>query len=225
MAKTTEGKCQNCNGIFSKIKMTSHVEVCGKEKDNQDQNKLTKTKNKKDVFHILVQGKYAPDYWINIEIPVGATLDLLDRFLRDIWLECCGHMSAFTIDGKRYSIAPMDEYDEQGMDVRLFEVIEPGMKFEHEYDFGSTTHLVLKVISQYPSDIKSKSVKLLARNEPPAYQCYSCGKPATKICPECIYSDKGLLCNDCASRHKCGEEMLLPVVNSPRTGVCGYTGD
>ena len=24
--------------------------------------------------------------------------------------------------------------------------------------------------------------------------------------------------------HDCGEEAILPVVNSPRMGVCGYTG-
>jgi hypothetical protein len=28
----------------------------------------------------------------------------------------------------------------------------------------------------------------------------------------------------CAGGHECGEEMLLPVVNSPRVAMCGYTG-
>ena len=32
------------------------------------------------------------------------------------------------------------------------------------------------------------------------------------------------LCEDCAKTHECGEEMLLPVCNSPRLGVCGYCG-
>jgi len=35
----------------------------------------------------------------------------------------------------------------------------------------------------------------------------------------------GWLCDECAPKHKCGEDMLLPVVNSPRVGKCGYTGD
>jgi hypothetical protein len=28
----------------------------------------------------------------------------------------------------------------------------------------------------------------------------------------------------CVKDHECGEEMLLPMANSPRAGVCGYTG-
>ena len=44
------------------------------------------------------------------------------------------------------------------------------------------------------------------------------------ICAQCIYEDKGCLCDACARSHECGEEMLLPLVNSPRAGVCGYTG-
>jgi hypothetical protein len=32
------------------------------------------------------------------------------------------------------------------------------------------------------------------------------------------------LCNACVAQHGCGEEMLRPVVNSPRMGVCGYDG-
>jgi hypothetical protein len=32
------------------------------------------------------------------------------------------------------------------------------------------------------------------------------------------------LCQACAEDHECGEDMQLPVVNSPRVGVCGYAG-
>ena len=35
---------------------------------------------------------------------------------------------------------------------------------------------------------------------------------------------EGWVCDECAPKHKCGEDMLLPVVNSPRVGMCGYTG-
>ena len=38
------------------------------------------------------------------------------------------------------------------------------------------------------------------------------------------YEDKGYLCDECAKGHECGEEMLLPIVNLPQTGVCGYAG-
>jgi hypothetical protein len=47
--------------------------------------------------------------------------------------------------------------------------------------------------------------------------------------PKIVSSGKCRLCgqlisNPCAAKHECGEEMLLPVLNSPRAGVCGYCG-
>ena len=33
------------------------------------------------------------------------------------------------------------------------------------------------------------------------------------------------LCDEHAETHDCGGEYFLPVVKSPRVGVCGYTGD
>ena len=35
------------------------------------------------------------DYWLIIECKENTLLQELDQFLRDIWLECCGHMSIF----------------------------------------------------------------------------------------------------------------------------------
>ena len=49
-----------------------------------------------------------------------------------------------------------------------------------------------------------------------------CGKPATSVCTVCVYEEGGWLCAECAKAHECGEEMLFPVVNSPRVGMCAY---
>lgn len=172
----------------------------------------------------MVEARYSSAYWLHLEVPADARLEVLDSFLRQIWLECCGHMSAFTIEGKTYSVAPMADFDDENMKIRLDEVLIPGMKFFHEYDFGTTTHLTLKLISQEQKQIKGKSVRVLARNEPPAIPCVSCGKMATQLCSECHWSGEGWLCDECAAEHKCDEDMFLPVVNSPRVGMCGYTG-
>jgi hypothetical protein len=160
---------------------------------------------------------------MHLGVPASATLEALDQFLRDTWLECCGHMSEFEIQGTRYMVEPMD-VDDESMDVKLGDVLSPKMTFLHAYDFGTTTHLKLKVVSQYESDLPGKKIHVLARNEPPVIPCGVCGEPATQVCMECSYSKEGWLCKKCAARHECGEEMSLPVVNSPRTGVCGYTG-
>jgi hypothetical protein len=111
------------------------------------------------------------------------------------------------------------------MNVEIAAVLRPGLRFTHEYDFGTTTELALRVLSEREGKPINRPVQILARNEPPPINCDKCGKPATQICTQCIYDDKGWLCDDCASHHKRHEEMLLPVVNSPRVGTCGYTGN
>jgi hypothetical protein len=113
------------------------------------------------------------------------------------------------------------------MDVPLADVLNVGTKFTHEYDFGSTTELRLRVVGEregVPLDDEDP-VTLLARNDPPDIRCVVCGEPATQVCTSCNWQDQGWLCDKCAPKHECGEEMLLPVVNSPRVGVCGYTGE
>jgi hypothetical protein len=114
--------------------------------------------------------------------------------------------------------------DEKSMRVRLDKALNPGQTCSYEYDYGTTTELRLKVISEREVEAKGKAIQVLARNSPPVILCERCGKPATNVCSQCIFDDKGWLCDDCAEEHECGEEMLLPVVNSPRVGMCAYTG-
>jgi hypothetical protein len=224
MAKQmSNGKCNFCGSTFSKTAMTKHLKECKQKNSVSKASSTGKGAGKAKSFHLVAEGRYAPEYWLHLEVPANAKLTTLDNFLRNIWLECCGHMSAFTIEGQVYSVEPMDELDDKSMNVRLDKVLEQGMKFFHEYDFGSTTHLILKVVSEEESE--GKDIQVLARNEPPPIPCDSCGKIATKVCTECLYSDEGWLCDECAAEHECGEDMLLPVVNSPRVGTCGYTGD
>ena len=63
-------------------------------------------------------------------------------------------------------------------------------------------------------------MKILARNNPYTFKCEECDQPATDLCMEC----DSIFCEPCLMEHECSEEMALPVVNSPRMGVCGYTG-
>ncbi|MBI4757720.1 MAG: hypothetical protein HY783_01765 [Chloroflexi bacterium] len=217
------GKCGLCGGTFSKAAMTKHLDLC-RQKQVPQTPSGGRVVRKTKVFRIVVEGRHLPEYWMDVEAPANATLEDLDDFLRGAWLECCGHMSAFTIEGKTYTSGPRGWSEGEGMDVALGKVLRPGMKFYHEYDFGTTTELTLRVMPERESEIKGKPIQLLARNDPPSITCESCGKIATQVCSECIWSGEGWLCDECAGGHKCGEEMLLPVVNSPRVGMCGYTG-
>ena len=118
-----------------------------------------------------------------------------------------------------------DPWDMPGrkMDGAAKKVLRPGLTFDYEYDFGSTTALTLRAVGVCNGGAGKAPIALLARNNPTALAC-SCGKPATEICTQCAGDGEGWLCTSCADAHACGEESLLPVVNSSRVGVCGYTG-
>jgi len=67
----------------------------------------------------------------------------------------------------------------------------------------------------------------MARNEMPDAPCMECERQAAWLCVECQREtdDSGQLCNEHVESHPhdaYGEP--LPLVNSPRTGMCGYTG-
>lgn len=217
MPKQTKGACQLCGARYAKAGMTRHLPVCATKQPAQP--------SAQEVFLITA---FSGPYWVYFAIPATATLKDMDDFLRDLWLECCGHLSMFTISNERYDAHPDDTWGEKekSMDYVLRDVLQPEMDFMHEYDFGTTTELNLKVLGKCKIIVKGKNkpVCILAQNEPPEIICDKCVKPATKICTECLLDGKGWLCYDCSKKHKCDEEMFLPVVNSPRTGMCGYTG-
>lgn len=132
---------------------------------------------------------------------------------------------------------------DQGMDVRLRKVLKVGTKFSHTYDFGSSTYLSLRVIGEREGVMTGSDeggeegeegaddemVHIMARNEPPVIPCRECGKPATRVIPGYGSVEYGALCATCEIKGEdaefCSDEDVLPVVNSPRVGICGYTGD
>jgi hypothetical protein len=179
------------------------------------------------LFHLYVKATYWPDHWLHIEVPARATLRDLDQFLRDIWLECCGHMSMFRIDDGHYisdmSFGWWNDDDFEMADFELGQVLEKGLEFTYEYDFGTSTDLTLRNVSERDGVMeRDDTVRLMGRNNPLDFFCSVCEKPATVVCTFCDYV---LLCDACSETHACGEDGLLPVVNSPRMGMCGYTGD
>ncbi|MDR3334986.1 MAG: hypothetical protein LBT13_08915, partial [Treponema sp.] len=155
------------------------------------------------------------NYWLLLDIASNAVLKDLDWFLRQIWLECCGHMSAFfgkSFGGGRF------KFD---MKKRISD-FNPGDKLRYVYDMGNSTELTISIIGETQRPKQKNTVRLLARNVAPEFTC-ACGKPASSICSRCMYdADNPFLCDDCAKTH---EHEALPVVNSPRMGECGYDGE
>lgn len=357
MAKTSvtkevsRGTCHFCKGEFDKGKMTQHLKYCKQRMANLKA-ETSAGAEKTKLFHLVVEGRDLPMYWMHLEMPTSATLEDLDEFLRDTWLECCGHLSEFKIGKVSYSSQTEDEdmfwefgeegeeeeeddedesdedesedsglipipdeveaeladlplselaekviemlsaelqtdladlppaeiearvtelmtarlqsesgtplspeeqslvamaarflqpsllfelasgaFDEQDMDIELGKVLKVGRKFSHEYDFGSTTELTLRVVGEREGVVAEDedgdplAVLVMARNEPPVIPCKVCGEPATKIASGYFYAADGAYCDACAKKSdEYDDDEMLPVVNSPRTGVCGYTG-
>jgi len=209
----TQGTCQWCKSQLNKTAMKKHLLSClGKRMGESLKDGKTASQR---IFLILVDGYglSGHNYWLYLAALGSTSFKELDNFLRKIWVECCGHLSAFHT-GKL----------DIGKGQKLGHVLTPGDKFSYEYDFGDTTELKLTVLGVMEGLITKGKVQVLARNDAPAIQCSYCGKLATDICAECLYKDKGWLCDDCGPKHGCDEGMRLPLVNSPRTGVCGYEG-
>lgn len=113
------------------------------------------------------------------------------------------------------------------MNKKAKDVLQKDMKLEYQYDFGSTTELQLTVLEEF--DIAAdKPLVLLSRNDRPLWKCAICGqKPATQLCTVC--TEAALFCGACAKKHAktCSDfadYAAMPVVNSPRMGVCAYDG-
>lgn len=342
----SKGVCSFCKGEFEKGKMTQHLKGCKERKSvlaAEETGKSRKPKKSK-LFHIIVEGQYLPMYWMHLEMPASLSLFELDGFLRDIWLECCDHLSEFRIGNVSYSFmedggmfwpndapaleAEAEEEDEgdvedeeeedklfasvppeikarieellqaefpdeeeelspleiatrftrifstllepgpnalplsdemrseltkalgelrlqmllatamegvesrmsrqRDMDTPLEEALTVGQKFTHEYDFGSTTYLKLRVVSEREGVAHKgrNAIQIIARNLQPEIPCRECGKPAVVAEPGGYFIWDSALCKQCAKKDtEWSYEDMLPIVNSPRTGVCGYTGD
>lgn len=232
----TKGTCLLCDRTYSKAAMARHLEQwCIQDKAASGRRPLGPQGQGGRLFHLAVEAFYLPSYWLHVEAKADATLEELDAFLRRIWVECCGHWSVFQIAGRTYSASPSVDLADQGINIALADVLRPGSGFAYEYDICEPTDLFLEVVSEREGELVGKPIellgnplaaptRLLARNDPPVMPCDSCGAPATQVCSERRNAAARWLCDACAPEDEWGDDIFLPIVNSPRTGVCAYMG-
>ncbi len=226
MAKQSKGYCKYCGKEYTRSGMLKHLASC---KIRQERLKEENTKTKCGYFQMVIFGKYCKDYWLIIEISEDSKLKDLDQFLRDIWLECCGHLSAFYINGQSYEAMPAKDTfwgkTSKSMNYKIKNVFSVGDELAYEYDFGSTTELILKVNGYRTGENENDEIIILSRNNPPEIMCSNCGKNKAQWTE---VEDYGYWCKECLDKEMGGENedelFLLPVCNSPRMGVCGYEG-
>lgn len=172
-------------------------------------------------------------YWMYARVAKKAKLKDLDGLLRSAWVECCGHLSSFS-DGNTTYLSMKSGFDdsEKTMGASAVKVLGDSGRLVYEYDFGTTTVLEVTLVGMCSGAGMKKPAELAARNSEIKYDCGKCGAKgaAAEICMECLWDGDGdgdgMMCAACAEKHEHGgeEANFLPVVNSPRMGVCGYAG-
>ena len=215
MKSTRKGTCWVCGRSIAASRMGPHLK--------------THIPATGECTHYIISVS-SGGFWMFLQIPGNYTLKKIDEFLRNEWLECCGHLSVFNIDGVEYDVDPSStEYSSpKSMNHKISRVLKEGMVFTHEYDFGTTTTLKLSVkAAPVPPVAPKKGIVVLAVHDKIRFNCDVCGGEATKVCGYCsIYTDGSLLCDKCSKEHPCivenGDDALLDAVQSPRVGLCAY---
>ncbi|MFT5875379.1 MAG: hypothetical protein ACI8WT_004370 [Clostridium sp.] len=219
-----KGKCYYCNEELSERTIKRHVKGCKIKKAKIEESIASSKKTKSQYILSIVPQYGSKEYCLYIAIDIDLILKNLDSFLRNIWLECCGHLSSFIIDGVNYDFSVEDEFEffsqTETMDFKLSQVISVGDKFTYDYDFGSTTALKLEVIDEYVAGDNHSQIEILARNEEIQNFCANCNEKANYF----DYEEEKFFCEECIDEDS---DMVdkFEYTNSPRDGVCGYVGN
>ncbi len=215
----SKGPCRYCGKVMTGAGMAKHLAACPKRLEEIAAS-AGQPGTMQPLYHLMVRDRYSNAFWLHLEMNGSAKLKDMDRYLRAIWLECCGHMSKFTVNGWGSSDIPIS--------WTAGRAFESHPEMIHLYDFGTTSETLIRVAgSREGKPLTRHPILLMARNDLPEEPCMECGARATHYCDECVIEreETGLLCDACVEDHPCenyGEP--IPLVNSPRLGMCGYDG-
>ena len=217
--KQTRGECTFCGREMTRTGLARHLPTCSARQEAIEQANQG-TGERQPLYHLQIQDAWQGDFWLHLEMKGTTTLKELDHYLRAIWLECCGHLSRFSYGGWGSRDISMGK--------KAKGVFEPGVEMMHIYDFGTSSETMIRVVGKREGkSLTEYPIKLMARNEPLEMECMECEQSAEWMCLECVYEleESGLLCEEHMEEHlhvEYGEPV--PFVNSPRVGMCGYTG-
>ncbi len=208
-----KSRCRFCGNRYANAGIARHVSACKARSAIEGQTAV--------FSHLSVVDPHDANYRLDLLARPRTTLEDLDAWLREIWLECCGHLSIFRMGETSFTADPDPFWGERSTDVALSRL--PGAADLHyTYDLGSPTDLRIRFLAPVEHADSGPGIVLAARNDPPPIAC-SCGADAIAIDRYEDWHDP-FFCETCLQTEDLDIEGLAPLTNSPRMGVCGYYG-
>ncbi len=151
----TKGQCKYCKKEYAQTGITRHLQSC-KERQKVIKQEIAQSKRLVPIYHLRIQGTHLPFYWLNVEIAGKSTLAELDQFLRDIWVECCGHLSAFQIKDQNYMSHAFDDVIPYAEKDEVLAEITAGLEADRQELKSSRAELdpfTLKMVQRLEEDL------------------------------------------------------------------------
>ncbi|MCL5999367.1 MAG: hypothetical protein M1546_25380 [Chloroflexi bacterium] len=168
----SRGTCAYCGELITKRSVSKHLDKCPKRLETL-QSAAASRRPVETLWHIRIQDAYDKDYWLNLEMNGSAPLEKLDDYLRAIWLECCGHLSKFTIgEGKPTTKHPIALLARNVMPEAVCqECGQPArwLCIECLYEENKTGHLCNDHVEDHPHDNYGEPMPLF--NSPRVGMC------------------------------------------------------
>src|SRR6266511_1341247 len=98
--KQSRGQGAFCGYTTTKGSMPKHLAACT-QRQAQISSAAQIHRQPETLYHLRMQDAYDSNFWLDLEVRGSATLKDIDSYLRAIWLECCGHLSQFSVGGWR----------------------------------------------------------------------------------------------------------------------------
>jgi hypothetical protein len=187
-----EYACLECNKMITHNSYPKHLMKC-----------YSKYKGHLVIFMSEgILGKY----FMFVVIGDKCKLKDIDNFLIDKWCNCCNHISVFEKTGKHKA-------NEVELKKKSLYKDVCQKYINYTYDMGSPTEITIENIGELKGTTQIDNVLIISKNDiiDPG-KCTKCKK------------NKGTHLENCKVRcEKCIDpDIALEIVDSPRTGMCGY---
>ena len=232
MAKPKYASCMICRERIEHVRITKHIGACIRRTGmgrRDDTLALNSTTDKGHLIHVrLMSEEPSENYYLHMLATPDLSLTELDSLVRRTWMEPCSdsrHDSRFSKGDIVLTTSERLNHQEEPMAGASLRYLwaRPGGFATYQYDFNLPVTCRLDDFGAYRIDEGHADILLVARNEPAEEQFRSCRGPATLA--HCYSSRRNLatktefLCDKCRAGDS---DPWFPLVNSPRTGACGF---